>query len=381
MPRTDPSKPPFESEELEPVAFLKKGAWGSVWRYRQFSRVAAEAAHHTRTAIGYVAVKCVEAGEYTRLTIQHAFAEARAQRRGAGNPHVVALYDAVVVKDNLIALIMEEVEGGRTLSDEIKEAHRAHRQFPADLIARWTKEIALGLQAFHVPARRDGKKVAHHDICPDNVLLTRDRMVKLADMGIATVVGETGAGTNQAPALGRTLRMAPEQYYGDDESGIGVDYWALGLIVFELVMHRPLEHFCLEQVPEMTQSPEYSRAIGEAVRRQVRRHPSVHPELRDLIGDLLVDDPRHRGGLARVEEAEARISGGRRVPAGRRPAPEPRDRGPVGSSGPTWMAPEELAGLRAAFEAAPSTAGSNDGAFERLVGERRARRHRQERDR
>ena len=387
MPKRDPKEPPFESEELEPVKLLNRGAWGFVWRYRQFSR-ATGAVRHARTAIGYAAVKCVEVSEYTRLTLQHAFGEARAQRRGAGNPHVVALYDVVVAEDNLIALVMEEVEGGRTLADEIDEAYRANRQFPADLIAQWAKEIAIGLQAFHAPARRDGERVAHRDIAPDNVLLTPDRVVKLADMGIATVVGESGLGpSDPAPALGRTMRMAPEQYYGDGEWGIAVDYWALGLILFELATHTPLEHFCREKVPTMTPSPEYSRAIGDAVRRQARQHPWMHPELRDLIAELLTDDPRIRADFARVKEAQARLAAGHAQHTGSGETSLDRGRSSVGGSvdrptkgrgstdRPSWISDEELAGLQAALGGAQTIDASHQGAFERLVGARRARRH------
>jgi serine/threonine protein kinase len=377
MPKRDPKTPPFKSEDLEPIEFLQRGAWGFVWRYRQFSR-AAGSVRHAPAALGYVAVKCVEVSEYARSTIQNAFAEARAQRRGAGNPHVVALYDVVVPEDDLIALVMEEVEGGRTLGDEISQAFHSHRGFSAENIIRWANEIAIGLQAFHAPGGRDGKQVAHRDIAPDNILLTPSLTVKLADMGIATVVGDSGlAPLDQTPAAGRVLRMAPEQYFGDGEWGTAVDYWALGLIVFELATHTPLEYFCSERVPEMTPSPEYSRAIGDAVRRQAGHHASMHPELRELIVGLLSVDPSCRAGLEQIEEARSRIAS-QHAPSRHHPS---APRTPIASASSVSISEEELADLRAALRAPSVDTDSREGSFERLVGRQRARRHRSEKSR
>lgn len=378
MPKRNPNKPPFTSPDLEPVRFLQRGAWGFVWRYRQFSR-ATGAVNHTREKLGYVAVKFVEVSEYTRQTIQHAFSEARAQRMGTGNPNVVALYDVVVPADDLIALVMEEVEGGRTLGDEIRDAHGTGRRFSALEIVTWAEEIANGLQAFHAPVSDGRERLAHCDVAPENVFLTMEKRVKLGDMGIATVVDESGlAPAEPAPAAGRILRMAPEQHHGHGEWGTAVDFWALGLIVFELVTRTPLEHFCAERVPSMTPSAEYSRAIGEAVRRQTRKHPSMHPDLRELIIELVVDDPRLRGGLARIKEARSRIEAARQEAS--KPLNDPPTEGEqprpaaAGHGTPSWLSAEELSKLEEDLDS-PPTHRPTDGAFERLVGPRRARRH------
>lgn len=379
MPKRDPRKPPFTSEELEPVRFLAQGAWGFVWRYRQFSR-ATGGVRHSRAALGYVAVKCVEVSEYTRQTLQNAFSEARAQRMGTGNPNVVALYDVVVPADDLIALVMEEVEGGQTLGDEIQQAHQTGRQFPALSIVTWAEEIGLGLQAFHLPTSARREQLAHRDVAPQNVFLTPDKKVKLGDMGIATVVGESGlAPTEPAPAAGRVIRMAPEQYHGNGEWGTAVDYWALGLLIFELVTRTPLEHFCAERVPSMTPSAEYSRAIGEAVRRQTRQHPSMHPDLRELIVELVVDNPVDRAGLGRIKEAHRRIAVAQQethdLPSV--PDKERAEDAPPRET-PGWLSPAELSQLQADLDSPPIRR-SADGAFERLVGPRRARSHRPDR--
>lgn len=378
MPKRDPRTPPFILPDLEPVKFLQSGAWGFVWRYRQFSR-AAGGVDHVREKLGYVAVKCVEVSEYARQTIQQVYSEARAQRMGTGNPNVVALYDVLVAADDLIALIMEEIEGGRTLGDELREARQQGHRFPAIQIITWAEEIGNGLQAFHAPRNRRNERLAHCDVAPENVFLTPEKRVKVGDMGIATVVSESGlAPPEPAPAAGRTLRMAPEQYYGPGEWGTAVDYWALGLIVFELATGTPLEHFCAERVSSMTPSAEYSRAIGEAVRRQARQHPSMHPELRELITELVIDDSRARGSMARIKEARRRIEAAQEEPRLPDEDVAPAERLPpaagYGQEAPGWLSAEERSELEADLASPPAHRGS-EGAFERLVGRRRARRH------
>jgi len=365
------------------VQFLQQGAWGFVWRYRQFSRPAG-VANHDRERLGYVVVKFIEASEYARQSIQNAFSEARAQRMGTGNANVVALYDVVVPADDLVALVMEEIEGGRTLGDELREAHQTGYRFSAMEVITWGEEIANGLQAFHRPTEKRSQRVAHRDVAPENIFLTPEKKVKLGDMGIAMVVSESGlVSPEPAPAAGRVIRMAPEQHFGPGEWGTAVDYWALGLIIFELVTHTPLEHFCAEQVPSMTPSPEYSRAIGEAVRLQARQHPSMHPDLRQLISELVVDDPRVRAGFPRIKEVRQRIEAVRDEPA--EAAGEPPSQADIPDSEPSptntssWLTSEELSALRADLESAPARA-SRAGAFERLVGPGRARRHKREGD-
>lgn len=77
----------------------------------------------------------------------------------------------------------------------------------------------------------------HRDIKPGNIFLTRDKVVKITDFGIARLANEaplTATGT----VLGTFAYAPPEQALGENVSPAG-DIYSLGCVLFELVVGRP----------------------------------------------------------------------------------------------------------------------------------------------
>eukprot|EP00998_Keelungia_sp_KM082_P009492 NODE_566_length_1804_cov_42.220632_g557_i0.p1 GENE.NODE_566_length_1804_cov_42.220632_g557_i0~~NODE_566_length_1804_cov_42.220632_g557_i0.p1 ORF type:complete len:298 (+),score=30.61 NODE_566_length_1804_cov_42.220632_g557_i0:57-950(+) len=103
---------------------------------------------------------------------------------------------------------------------------------PAEAM-RVTRETLQGLVALHECG------IIHRDLKCENLMLTTDDTVKIADFGLATRRGTAMLGTVTVPAarskalLGTLNWIAPEVFAG--EYGWAVDIWSLGCTVFEML--------------------------------------------------------------------------------------------------------------------------------------------------
>lgn len=81
-------------------------------------------------------------------------------------------------------------------------------------------------------------KVLHRDLKPQNVLVSKDNKVKIADFGLArTFSNELRPYSQEVVTL---WYRAPELLAGHPEYGTAVDMWSVGCIFFELITRRVL---------------------------------------------------------------------------------------------------------------------------------------------
>ncbi|MBW1878090.1 MAG: serine/threonine protein kinase [Deltaproteobacteria bacterium] len=132
------------------------------------------------------------------------------------------------------AVVMEVVQGV-TLRKVIEECARSGFPVMTEAAVEVGIEVADCLyQAWATPNRRgEPLNIVHRDLKPANVMLTPEGEVKVLDFGLARVAAE---GSDDA-VMGTPLYMAPEQALGHNVDH-RTDLFALGLILFELLMGR-----------------------------------------------------------------------------------------------------------------------------------------------
>src|SRR5579872_735522 len=121
-----------------------------------------------------------------------------------------------------------ELVPGRSLGDRLRDGpiewHEA---------VRYTVQAARGLEA----AATHG--IVHRDVKPENLLVSSDGHVKVADFGLAKRLQENGVNTASGIIVGTPRYMSPEQAQGD-ALDFRADMYSLGATLFHLVAGRPV---------------------------------------------------------------------------------------------------------------------------------------------
>ena len=144
------------------------------------------------------------------------------------HPHILPLFDSGEA-DGFLFYVMPYVEG-ESLRDRLDREH----QLPVDESVRIATDVAEALHAAHEQG------VIHRDIKPANILMSRGRPL-IADFGIALAVSAAGGGrmTETGLSLGTPHYMSPEQATGEQSVGPTTDIYALGCVLYELLVGEP----------------------------------------------------------------------------------------------------------------------------------------------
>ena len=144
------------------------------------------------------------------------------------HPHILPLFDSGEA-DSFLFYVMPFVEG-ESLRDRIDREH----QLPVDEAVKIATDLAEALDYAH------RHKIIHRDIKPANILIHEGRPL-IADFGIALAVGVAGGGrlTETGLSVGTPHYMSPEQATGDQAVGVATDIYALGAVLYEMLIGEP----------------------------------------------------------------------------------------------------------------------------------------------
>ena len=162
--------------------------------------------------------------------------EQEAQSIAALNPpNIVAIHD--IGHDNETYYIVSEFLEGESLRELLARGVPSHR-----------KSISYAIQIANALAAAHSKNIAHRDLKPDNIFITRDGRVKILDFGLAKSISVTqreaspldptiaapGPATDAGTVMGTAGYMSPEQVKGlpaDHRS----DIFSFGAILYEML--------------------------------------------------------------------------------------------------------------------------------------------------
>jgi tRNA A-37 threonylcarbamoyl transferase component Bud32 len=245
---------------LEIVELLGQGGMGAVYKARQ--------PHLDR----FVALKILPAEAARDPAFAERFArEARALAR-LSHPNIVGVYD-FGQSGGQYYLMMEYVDGVN-----LRQAMRAGQLGPREAL-RIVPQLCDALQFAH------DEGVVHRDIKPENILLDKRGRVKVADFGLAKILGQSagpGTLTGTRQAMGTLHYMAPEQIAGAREVDHRADIYSLGVTFYEMLTGElPLGRF-----PPPSKRAEVDARLDDVVLRTLEREPD---ERYQHAGDVKTD--------------------------------------------------------------------------------------------
>ena len=144
------------------------------------------------------------------------------------HPHILPLFDSGEA-DSFLFYVMPYVEG-----ETLKERIKSEKQLPVDEAVGIATAVANALDYAH------RHKVIHRDIKPANILI-QDGEPVVSDFGIALALGAGGGDrlTETGLSLGTPYYMSPEQATGDQPVGSSTDTYALGSVLYEMLVGEP----------------------------------------------------------------------------------------------------------------------------------------------
>ena len=189
---------------------------------------------------------------------------------------LVTVLDAGVSSERPF-LVMELVDGP-TLAEKLTDG-----PLPLSEVASVGTQLARALAYAHEVG------VVHRDVKPANVLLGPDGRIKLADFGIARLLGETVRHTQTGTTIGTAAYLSPEQVQGHPVEAPS-DVYSLALVLLETI----------------TGQREFPGSPTESALARLSRPPhlpdDLPPDLSALLRDMAATDPADRPSAAQVAD-------------------------------------------------------------------------------
>jgi len=267
-------KPRIGGYELERL--LGKGAMGMVYRARQLSM-------DRPVALKLLSRELSANEDFVRRFMREARTTAKLNHN-----NIIAAID--IGESNGYHYFAMEYVDGRTLEKVLK------REGP--LAEKRVLEIAVQIVQGLEHAAQHG--IIHRDIKPANIMMTREGVPKIADMGLAILTTKESSDqmTGTGIAVGTPYYMAPEQVEGKANIDFRADIYALGATVFEMLTGK--KPFDGANVPAImakrlyedppvaaNEKPGVSREISAVVYKMMARSPdSRYQDFPTLLEDL-----------------------------------------------------------------------------------------------
>jgi serine/threonine-protein kinase len=228
--------------------------------------------------------------------------EAQAASR-VSHPNIVDMYD--VGRDGTTRYIVMEYVDGRTLKELIRQSGRIRPQLAVQIALRI---LAAADHAHH-------NHIVHRDIKPQNILVTDDGTIKVADFGIARSTTQNTMTEIYGNVMGSVHYFSPEQASGlsaNDKS----DLYSVGVVFYEMVTgsvpfdgENPVsvayKHVNEQPPSAMELCQDISVGLNEVIAKSLQKSANLrYQSAAEMAGDLKRAIKQPEGGFIKEPAPE-----------------------------------------------------------------------------
>ena len=200
------------------------------------------------------------------------------------HPNIVNIYN-VGSEDQIHYIVMEYVKG-KTLKEVIK----AQGKLSVEETLNYSYQIARALESAH------NSNIIHRDIKPQNIMLTKDGLIKVTDFGIAKH-SDSVTITNSGKIIGSAHYFSPEQARGNMTDGRS-DIYSLGIVMYEMVTGQvpfdaespitiALKHMQEPLPSPRALNPSVSAGLEKVILKATEKNPiDRYQRIEDMMMDL-----------------------------------------------------------------------------------------------
>jgi len=189
------------------------------------------------------------------------------------HPNLVRIWD--FEDDPEFAFLTLEYVEGLTLAELIQQSGQVRFDRALGIVTQVAEGLRFALQ----------HKIIHRDIKPANIMMTKESVAKIADLGLAVIVTETQRENGKRnELLGTPAYMAPEQSQSSSQVDHRADIYALGATLYHAITGAPpflgntklqvmYRHISEEPVAPHVHVPDLPIPVSNVILRMLAKKP------------------------------------------------------------------------------------------------------------
>eukprot|EP01083_Nonionella_stella_P069127 184115_1 len=200
------------------------------------------------------------------------------------HPHLISLVD-VFDDGRRVKMVLELCAGGDLFKHLLKAPNK---RFDEPKCARIMSIIARALEYIH------NHHIVHRDLKPDNILFTKDDVLKISDFGLAHYKQVPLSEHVMHTCCGTPHYVAPEMLL-TNEYDYKIDFWALGIILYIMLSGR--QPFSSDSITGM-----YGKIRRGEYSFRSRYWGHISEDAKDLVRKLMCVDDKKRYSTQQIME-------------------------------------------------------------------------------